>query len=1298
MAERAPLHQQAFAAGRMVPAGRDATMPLLPYEKQLIHALGCSEAEYREFVQQLERRAYTRPAGYEHVPDVRMDVVSIVISVVIGAALSAASYLLTPKPKLPSASEQQRQTGFQELGGVQGLSNYSPSTGFDSLQSLATYGSVVPIAFTLRQDHPEGFSTGGLLISPQMVWSRLKSWGTFQVIEMVAVAGQGTMIRPDQAGLFLGNNALDSLYESFYQFYWASAGFSSSRLLGRHLRYGTLAFPAPPAIDEDAFVCPTRAGVADTGFCGAFTPANQTQFGVFSAIPNGTPFRPNWEVVGVLRSQEEADDKGGMWQAITTQSKYWDNFVAANHPYGGIGRTPSLWGQPGTGRNFARHVGIVEHNGFRITGPTEGSATVPGRQGTYRVWNGELTATRTVAKNDTIKIRFGYGRQDINALPGFGNAPRPDLNDIRSALDAEAQQQDQAFTPGAVFMIGRSTWRVTDRKLISNSGAATNDAFNPGGGYVEITMQCLETWSRAQNKIGLVSPKVILESGWMPGYADIDETWYPICKVQLGQIVNNRACDVTEIGLKSQCWVQFNGITNFNTVPSPGRLVLEYNQKDITPREGRNTSYGKRTSFFALDVRPANDESVRGRNDNEGFVNVGPHLFAVTGSTPQDIFSFIRISHPETKAYEFRLRPFVSSVFTQQSGGEDNVFQLNGAATPYQEWDAPTEYGTFKVGGRGRFIKPREQFTHPQMVAQPDLAGQLVYGEFRSTGEPTRVSLLSVTNATDGSSAAWNTISNIMSVAAGRDPYFDNLPNGTIFKLQNWSFLRDPAKTITMTVTLESFTQSVSGTPRNKWWRIIGHEVSSYTGTWAPQDTFAKSSRNAAGVQFFFNYQVDETKSVYFEFDRPRAQTRSWESYSGIAEVSHYGSLISRSCDNGPEHQVVYVNESLAEDQLTTYSNCAMVGLKLQSTANITSLDQLRAYLKEGVQVERLTDGGTGASNLITDLLWYLCTNRDTGAGSLISSDLLDRDQLIETGRYLRANKLFFDDVITEPINLRSWIAEKCPSLLCYITIKNGKLAVNPALPYGSDYKISSSVPAQVSAMFTDGNVIEGSFQLEWLDLEERKMFQAAVIYRKSGLNRLPEPQTMVVRYAGSGASELALEEFNLPHVTSDAHALLAAKYFLALRKHVTHTISFRTLPYGLSLAPGDYIMVSVEMSPYRPSNNGIIQEDGTLVTVSPLADGNHQVFYWDRSQTTIQEGTLRVSGGVAQNLRNTIVSVKSTTVRNDVYMVEALDVDQEGIVTVKASSFPVDANGISLISKDVLSTSTFEVIGGGDG
>lgn len=1262
----------------MVPYRRRAELPLLPYERQLIDALGCSEAEYREFVQQLERRACVRPAGSEHIPDIRMGPETwAIISIVVGLLSTAASYLLTPKPKLDSSSPKQRQ-----LASINGLANYSPTQGFESIQDLAAYGNVVPIAFTKREDQADGYSTGGLLISPSLVWSRLKSWGGFQVLEIVAVAGQGSMSKPDRAGIFLGNNALDGIFDDCFQFYW-NGGYEiigpNSRLRGGNLRYGTLSVPAVPASTDDAFTCPTSAGVNDVGFCGAFTPSNQGRFGVYGGIPNGTPYRPNWEIIPVLDSMDdEARD-----QQITNQKKFIDPYLRNSHPYGGGQASSSRVqsGMPGTGRNYARHVGVISHNGYQIPDLTVGQD-----QYGHRNWTGAVTETRTVQKGDVIEIYVGYGRQDVEPFEAQGKATKVRLDDVRSATDAEAIQFDQSFSIGSVFMIGRSVWQVVERP---------NESFNSGDDRFIIKLKCLEEWSQAQNKIGLVNRMAVKEDNALPYGIDIDETWYPILRVDLASIRNTRPCDVTEIGLRSQVWTRFNGITNFNSVPSPGQLA-KYNSKDIQVREGKNTSYGRRISFFALDVRPANSEPVREYNKNEGFVNLT--LFAIQGSTPQDLFSFIRVKHPGKGMYEYRLRPFNSAVLTQQGDGNQDVFELNGALTPFQERSFDTYMGTFTVGGRGRFIRPRDYYTLPQMVAKPSLLNSLIYGEWVPGSTVTAagsVEFLGIYSNVDNRPGDWRKISNIMSLAAGVDPYFNNLPVGYTYTYSNWTFDRDaPTRTITMRVTLRAFSQAVDGTPRNKWWEVIKTEIASIAGNWPTGSTFAKYARDGFSEQWRFEYRVVGAP-VYQEFATPRSETRVWETYTGIAEVSHYGDLITRSCDSSPEHEVIYVNESLSEDRLVEYDGCAMVGLKLQSSNNFSSLDQLRCYMRNGVEVELLTDGGTGASNLFTDLVWYLATNTDTGAGALIDSQLIDRDQLVATGRYLRTNGLFFDDVVAEPINLRGWLAEKAPSMLCFIAIKNGRLSVNPALPTDSSGIIANVAPP-ISAMFTDGNIVDGSLSIEWLELEERKMFQAAVIYRKAPLNKLPQQETIVVRYAGTGADALPIEEFNLPHITSREHATKAAKYFLAVRKHITHTVSFQALPHGLSLAPGDYIMVAVEQSPYNPANNGIVMEDGTVVSVSSLADGSYSVFHWDRSQTTISEGTLTIVGGIAQNLRNTVFSVKNAQQVNQVYQVEAIEVDENGIVSIKASSFPVDSAGTSLIAADMVSGSTFEIIGEG--
>ena len=370
-------------------------------------------------------------------------------------------------------------------------------------------------------------------------------------------------------------------------------------------------------------------------------------------------------------------------------------------------------------------------------------------------------------------------------------------------------------------------------------------------------------------------------------------------------------------------------------------------------------------------------------------------------------------------------------------------------------------------------------------------------------------------------------------------------------------------------------------------------------------------------------------------------------------------------------------------------------GTSEQFSGFVTQLDQLRCFMANGIEVERLLTNDVGSSNLLSDLVWYMLTDKDTGSGELINAGLVDRDALVIAGRYLEANQLFFDDAVADAVNIRTWLGEIAPTVLCNLSQKNGRFAMEPALPYDSGYRIDPSRTVEIKGMFTDGNIIEDSLNIEWLDLEQRSMFQAAIIYRWTGLNKLPEQRTIVVRYNEAGSADLPLEEFNLQHITSDDHALKVARYFLALRKYVTHSITFQAMPWGLSLAPGDLIRVSTEMSPYSPANNGIVKPDGTVISVSALADGNHSVYYWERDQQEVNSGTLQISGGIAQNIRNAVFSVVNQNVTEEVYQIEAIDLNEDGIVTIKGSNYPVDSSNRSLLARDVLDLDNrFEVIG----
>ena len=1293
----------------MVPYRHPVEQVLLPYEKRLIAALGCSEQEYKEFVREVERRYSERPEEFAHIPDIRngpeFQLTTFLVNLAISAIFTAASILLAPKPKQPNQVQQ------RQLGSRRGKDIYAPSFGFDSLQELAEYGQTVPIAFTRRegaidstdQDNDKG--TGGLLIAPELVWSRMKSWGGYQIAELVTIAGQGNMARPELAGIFLGNNALDGIYEDYFDFYW-NGGFevlgSGSRIRAYNLRYGNLAIDGDrdnPGLSgaDQVFYAPTSDALSQPAFCGAFTPTSQTRFGVFTGVPNGTPFRPNWKIISIVRGLESKAER----QLKNQHKKYVDQYLMDTHVFGGTTIDKASGGveagMPGTGTNYARRIGIVEHiRGTVSTKVTHAvRAFVDGTDGNrHESWN-NLKQEVDCEVGDQIKVLIGKGRQKEKPFPVSG-IDDVDLSDIQSAIMAESARYDALFSRGSTWMVGRTTWRVTHRSTDEPYDGSDGDHVKDG---IVITLECIECWSRTQKKIGIVAEEAITAEEYVPFTQegdDIHEAWYPLLKYELGTFQNTRACDVTEIGVKSQVWSKFEGITNFNTVPAPGILVESNNDK-VNLTEGKVTSFAHRMSFFALDVRPSNYDSSIGSNN--GWVNIGPYLFAVVGNSPVDVYSFIRIQHPERKQFEYRLRPFNSAVFVEQSNGEGDVFVLDGARFGADGWKGETVYGDFFIGARGYKAKPRDYFTHREMAAVPELItdedGRISI-RYNSPQKNTSVFNLERVSITAneagpgyevGDEIRRNTLSNIFSLALGVDPYFDNLDPGDKATIENWNYTRESGREVFMKLHLIAYEENYAHTVRNKWWRVESVELVSFNGEYSEGETFDKYASNANGVQFAFKYKFLHPTNSAGAVEFATTATRLWQKYSGLAEVSHYSDLISRSCDNNAEHEVVYVNESLAEEEIPQYEGCALAGLKLKSSDNFNQLDQLRCYMKNGIEVERLIDGDIASSNLLTDLLWYLITNKDTGAGSILNEALVDKDLLTTTGRYLRANKLYWDDVVADSINLRTWLSNQAASVLCFVSLRNGKMAIEPALPYDGNYKINDSEPVTISAMFTEGNIIEDSLEITWLELEERKMFQAAIIYQQSRVNQFPEQKTLLAYY-GTDNSDLPIEEFSFKHITSDEHAAKVARYFLSLRKHLTHTITFKTLPWGLNLEAGKFIRVASEMSPYRPDNNGIIQPDGTIVAVSALADGAYNVYYWERQTTAVSEGVLHVKNGKATELFNVVFSLKeSAGSSSEIYQIEALDIDEDGIVTIKASNYAVDENGISQLAKDVLDT-----------
>lgn len=261
--------------------------------------------------------------------------------------------------------------------------------------------------------------------------------------------------------------------------------------------------------------------------------------------------------------------------------------------------------------------------------------------------------------------------------------------------------------------------------------------------------------------------------------------------------------------------------------------------------------------------------------------------------------------------------------------------------------------------------------------------------------------------------------------------------------------------------------------------------------------------------------------------------------------------------------------------------------------------------------------------------------------------------------------------------------------MLCNFVMVEGRFAVKPAIPVDAAGGISLN-PVEIKAIFTAGNIIEGSFDIEYLQTEERAPFKASATYRTGEARQLPEESNVFVRYAGEASADLEgtvpLESFPMAEwCTRKDQAVLACKYMLALRKHVTHTVKFLTSPEGLGLAPGDYIKVSTISNPFSSSRLGTITADGDIKSLSPIEDGSYEVTVYTPGSDAPQKATLTVKNGESTAPRNVVFSLNQATSTSGVYQVEQLTVNDDQLVEVIASSFPCDENGVSRINQDIL-------------
>ncbi len=389
---------------------------------------------------------------------------------------------------------------------------------------------------------------------------------------------------------------------------------------------------------------------------------------------------------------------------------------------------------------------------------------------------------------------------------------------------------------------------------------------------------------------------------------------------------------------------------------------------------------------------------------------------------------------------------------------------------------------------------------------------------------------------------------------------------------------------------------------------------------------------------------------------------------------------------NGPEHQITYCNEIVKTEggDQATYEDLAYAGLRVNSSKEWTNFSQFSAYFKKGIKVKSLLGGVNRATSLFPEIAYALLTDEKTGAGGVINTDSVNDTNMTVAAKFCKANKFFWDGVMSNKINLREFIFEQGMYCLLDFTIVGGQFSLYPSVPFDDNtYEMKNDKDVVIKAMFTDGNIKD--LQVAFLSPEDRQTFKANVLYRNEKENGFSENESKIIRLHGTEYNDDPLETYDLTGFCTNAeHAIMFGKYILATRKFVDHTITFKTAPHFINgVQPGDYIRVFSTTQHVQRFNNGAILDDGTVVSKDTIS-GSKIFYYWNPSEEVVKEGSANFSSsnGLPNPYRGSLFTIKESEASDQCYKVESITFGDDGLIELSGSYAELDGSKLAMLQK----------------
>ncbi len=428
--------------------------------------------------------------------------------------------------------------------------------------------------------------------------------------------------------------------------------------------------------------------------------------------------------------------------------------------------------------------------------------------------------------------------------------------------------------------------------------------------------------------------------------------------------------------------------------------------------------------------------------------------------------------------------------------------------------------------------------------------------------------------------------------------------------------------------------------------------------------------------------------------ERGPVYTNEWDLFSTRSD-----SQLQASFDSGPEFTISAITEQQLESTEGRYNNISMLALGVYSGLGMQDLRSITGYVTEGKESYRINeDNGTvSKSNRSTswapDIFADTVLDPENGIGSTAQPEGIDWDLLALSKRFCRFNglgtPLNMDVLISDLGNWREFWTEVAPYSLLEFGRINGRDTLIPAIPVTSGGVATRDIT--VSAVFNQGNILEGSYREEFIDYgTEVQDLIATVIYRETEFKDVfTRNASVTVSLKGVTEATAIRQTFDLsPYVTRRAQAVLYGKLLANQRSLVRKAVEFQTVPTNSAVAPGAFIVVDIGLNTWDNLTTGVVLPEGVLNVPlgTRISPGSYSMLLYKSGAPTVRLSNINIDANgkaaFTSNYTGRLFVLGSTLNTKRIFRVTEVEINEEGEITVRATEYPCDQDGTRLLSR----------------